>query len=317
MAQDKGESRRAIDEPTSASASSPAAAAWPSWSWAGWTNLPPDEFRWGLLRSPEFDGVDHVVSKVAAHAEVIPTVDWSTGDRPDLTAGERRPIQSRRWFEAKDTFKGPDRPLRPGWSRSRRKLDRLYAGQAPRAHNQSIVYTHASAPDKLFWYLIPMEDPTGDPARPRVVRPRYLFGTVEHIPLYIHRSDWQAGAGDTFVEKATEHGIDSQLGTQVLRDEAGSIVGVLDVHVPDAADVFHGKGALDQTRVEFVAISRCQTLKRNELYTGANAKMVKNSWSIYNENWYECYNVVWVEWAEVSGVRVGSRKALGRVSKDV
>lgn len=162
-----------------------------------------------------------------------------------------------------------------------------------------------------------MQDPTGDSAQPRVVWPRYLFGTVEHILLYIHQSDWQAAAGDTFVEKVTAHGVDSKLGTQVLCDEAGSIVRVLDVHVPDAADVFHGEGAPDRTRVEVVAISRCQTLERNELYTEANARMGNNSWSIYNENWYECYNVMWVECTDVSGVRVGSRKGLGRVSKDV
>jgi len=284
----------------------------PSWSWAGWTGLALGEFVWELDRVPEINGADHVVGIQCRAVEIIPTVDWYTGDRPDLPITERRSIQCRRWFEARETFRDSNHPLPPGWSRSQRRLDPLLT--PPRGHDPTIIYSHDSAPDKFFWYPIPIRDLTADPSQPSQIRPRYLFASVEHCRLYILRSDQPAETDDRFVQRVVEHG--SWKGTQVLRDETGKIAGVLNAHRPDHYEFFHGDEAPARAMVEVVAISRGQVLQNMGDYPECCAR---EGWcSLYNKDWYEFYNVMWIEWADdASGISVASRRGLGRVYRDV
>ncbi|KAK3938611.1 hypothetical protein QBC46DRAFT_460157 [Diplogelasinospora grovesii] len=264
----------------------------------------------------EFTGVD-----------VIPVVEWSVGDRADTPVQDRLALQSRRWYEAREAFREEaSTPLPPGWTCVQRSINPLARFGAPRGYDKTnTVYR------KSFWYPIPMrdshvydddDDSKGTSPQDQIINKPfyYLFGTVERSRqhFYIHRADWPPNAqGDPFVKYVTRQGHQSQPGTHVLRDENGHVAGVLDVHDPDHGNLFHGDAAPERTPLDLIAISRGQTRQVNPSYPECDARP---EWKdFYNTKWYEFYNVMLVAWSDddASGVKVASRRGLGRVSREV
>ncbi|KAJ4422762.1 hypothetical protein N0V82_002541 [Gnomoniopsis sp. IMI 355080] len=281
----------------------------PSWSWAGWT---------GIV-SPEkiFEGLDYVVSKVSMAIETIPKVAWSVGDSPSLAASQREPIHCRKWFEAREAFQDTTQDVPPGWTRLHRRVH--YSSGCPKGYDPEVQYQHELAPDKSFWYPIPMVTSEPDLTAAvtcRQIRPRYLFGATERCTVYISRSDKHGRTTDKtvlrLIGEIQRRGCGGQP-NHVLRDGAGVIVGVLTSHA-DVADALYGTGAPERTAVEILTISRGRTPRAN---TSIRAVHLAAAAGVGNDTgWFEFYNVLWVEWRVVDGVKVAERKGLGRVGTE-
>lgn len=279
----------------------------PSWSWAAWS---------GNLSSLEtFRSVDYVVSKKWQPIETIPTVAWSVGDSLSLPASQQQAVHCRKWFEARQAFQDSTKDVPPGWTRIHRRVN--YASGRPKYYNPEIQYQHELAPDKSFWYPIPMV--TTDPdleaaAAQRQIRPRYLFGATERSTVYIARGDKFGRTTEKLVCKlvggARRRGPEGQT-NHVLRDGAGTIVGMMRSH-SDIADAFYGDGAPERTAVDILAISKGRTTRANTSLRVVNIAPAAAKRSGITE-WVEFCNVLWVEWHIVDDVEVAKRKGLGRV----
>lgn len=283
----------------------------PSWSWAGWTGTISPDMVWRL---------DHVVAKSAAAIETTPTVSWSAGDDPSLTASQRQPIQCRKWFEAREAFQDATKDVPPGWTRLHRRV--RHAQCCPKGYNPDVQYHHDLAPDKSFWYPIPMvTTPDATAAADRQTRPRYLFGTTERSTVYISRGDMWGGTTDEAVIALVgvpRRKITSGQPSHVLRDGNGAIVGVLQSHA-DVADALYGAEAPERTAVELLTISRGRAPQNDDVrrWINGNGKRTGGTLSSREDpKWSEYWNVIWVEWHTVDGVEVAERKGLGRVGTE-
>lgn len=279
----------------------------PSWSWAAWID--------NFSSLEIFKSVDYVVSKKWQPIETIPTVSWSVGDSPSLPASQQQPIYCRKWFEARQLFQDSTKDVPLGWTRIHRRVN--HASGRPKDYNPEVQYQHELAPDKSFWYPIPMV--TTDPdleaaAGQRQIRPRYLFGATERSTVYIARGDKVGRATEKIVcqliNSARRRGPEGQT-NHVLRDEAGIIVGLMRSH-SDVADAFYGDGAPERTAVDILAISKGRTTRANTWFRVVNIAPAADRRSKITE-WVEFCNVLWVEWHTIDGVEVAKRKGLGRV----
>lgn len=283
----------------------------PSWSWAGWTGA--------LTTNPVIDGLDHIVDKAYAAIETIPKVDWSIGEGPSLDADGRQSINSRKWFDARQTYQDNTATVPPGWTRINVKTNSIGDAMPPRGYNPQAAFRHELAPDKAFWYPIPMVAPDSHPVSPassKQVLPRYLFGSTEHCKLYVHREDWNGRSTDQDVIKIVGRARGTGPGRHVLRNEAGQIAGVLDAHA-DVSEALHGNNAPDRTEVEAVAISTGQTRRDGCALPELSLGQRRRVGTAEANTWYEFCNVMWVDWRTMDGVRVAERRGLGRVSMEV
>lgn len=282
----------------------------PSWSWAGWTGITSDYWMFKFL--------DHVVSKRFHAIETIPTVSWSFGDSPSLAASQRQPIHCRKWFEARQAFQDTTKDVPPGWTRLHRRVQDPQG--CPKGYNPEVQYQHELAPNKSFWYPIPMVTSNPDltaAATTRQIRPRYLFGATERSTVHIARGDKHGRTTEQSVLRLVGEVQRQGGGGQshhVLRNATGAIVGVLASHT-DVADALYGDAAPERTKVEILAISRGRTPRAN---TAARWNLHYATGTGVNDaaGWYEFWNVIWVEWRTVDGIKVAERKGLGRVGTE-
>lgn len=279
----------------------------PSWSWAAWTG--------NLFSLETFKSVEYVVSKKWQPIETIPTVVWSVGDSLSLPASQQLHVHCRKWFEARQAFQDSTKDVPPGWTRIHRRVN--YASGRPKDYNPEVQYLHELAPDKSFWYPIPIVTTNPDleaAAGQRQIRPRYLFGATERSTVYIARGDKVGRATEKIVcqliNSARRRGPEGQT-NHVLRDEAGIIVGLMRSH-SDVADAFYGDGAPERIAVDILAISKGRTTRANTSFRVVNIAPAADKRSKITE-WVEFCNVLWVEWHTIDGVEVAKRKGLGRV----
>lgn len=279
----------------------------PSWSWAAWTG--------NTHSNRAFRSLDYVVSKKWRAIETIPTVSWSVGDNLSLPASQQQPIHCRKWFEARQAFQDSTKDVPPGWTRIHRRVN--YASGCPKDYNPEVQYQHELAPDKSFWYPIPMV--TSDPdlvaaAGQRQIRPRYLFGATKRSKVYISRSDKIGRTTDKTVHRiigdSKRPGPDGQP-HHVLRDGEGAIIGDMRSHA-DVAEAFYGDEAPERTAVDILVISRGRTPRDNNSFPTVNVAPAPTGRG-GPAGWFEFCNVLWVEWHIVDGIEVAGRKGLGRV----
>ncbi|OBT84940.1 hypothetical protein VE02_06621 [Pseudogymnoascus sp. 03VT05] len=285
---------------------------WPSWSWAGWIGT--------VYIGSMMDSSGHW--EHFSEADIIPIVEWYASESPSPDAPRRR-LETRLWDDAKQQFQHNTlEPLPIGWARQHR--DVMFDSPRPISRNEgrpgfddTIIYTHQSLPSLQFVYPIPMPPNRNESAtstsRTSMTTERFISGMVDRMFLYIAASDykhWYINQPYKLYDENGQH-------VGVLQSTGGDdLTGLLGIPTPKfgSVDVNSKANATEniptdaKARLEVIAISRMYARPESDL-----PEFMADGKSRYdNANFYEFYNIMWIEWTN----GVACRKGIGRVSAE-
>lgn len=117
----------------------------PSWSWIGWNGRL-------IFESQEASHLQSGSSDIVT-TEIIPITEWFTSSTS--SGSPKRRIRST-WFENRETFRNPNTPLPPGWSREKAPPDKY---ERPNPDWRSDwVFRHCNMPDVAWYYPFPVTE---------------------------------------------------------------------------------------------------------------------------------------------------------------
>ena len=253
----------------------------PIWSWMGWQGF-IDQESW-------YPGADYMKKPVRRGTSIrtIPIVHWYAHHKDRRT--ERQVIST--WCKYRDyvyhdySHKDVEVPL--GWERYSYCPEKpprdQYKGCFPDYNVPQYFYKHISDETAEFWYPIPIREAAEEQI------------ALDNLSLISCRTTrcWL---------DAAENNLHYSRMWVSLRDGAGILAGVLNVH-----DLTFSIG-----RCELISISMgyaCGGRGADLCLTEQNTELVPRS----NEERYEFYNVLWIEWED----GIAFRKGVGRVEKSM
>jgi hypothetical protein len=251
----------------------------PSWSWIGWEGR-----ILGGWRSNE----DYIKQgRYTVPLYTIPITEWYTSDDP---LGDIKRRISSKFLRERDLYKDRlSRPLPRGWTHHPHDPDMsLKKGGLTSKDGKGYVYpppddcgtlfyTHDSAPDTEFWYLIPILDRDAEPIIPP--QTQYIFYDTNRAYLYTTFNEPESRSYNRHVW---------------LRDENGTWAGALILHVEADHELLKSDSG-PRVRIELVAISRGYIASDRREHTPVEMGHEERP---KDTKLYEFYNVLWIGWKD-------------------
>jgi len=284
---------------------------WPSWSWAGWSGQ--------VLIDPTLKG--SYLSDYGPEADIISTVEWYASDSPSPDASRRR-LETRLWNDAKQRFQHSNlEPIPAGWTRQHLDPGSIINVPTPKSRNQghpgfdnTVVYTHTSFPSLQFSHPVPMRNTTGEAAAStsqiRMTTERFLSGTVDRVFLYIRSSDYVRSYSNQPYHLYGGNGQHVGVLQSTASDDLSRVLGMPTLDYGNLAFQFSANQSEEvprdlTARLEVIALSRMCA----HLGSGLPEFRKDGTTRYQGDQYYEFYNVMWVEWTD----GVAYRKGIGRV----
>ncbi|KAI1771684.1 heterokaryon incompatibility protein-domain-containing protein [Hypoxylon cercidicola] len=146
----------------------------PSWSWIGWQG------------HVDLDETARVLAdQVGIYKETFPITEWYTAESPTASASERRHIRST-WFTDRESYKDPNTPLPPGWTRHERSTQLKKICVYPDGCGE-FIFKHEAIPAQEWYYPFPV--PTISESTPPCMfeQTAYLFCETQRTQLWARR----------------------------------------------------------------------------------------------------------------------------------